>query len=195
MYSIKNYRLEVIKKLVERKNNKDKQKSLSVDLGVYMACVTNAGFSNELEAFIEEWKDKPGNLIMILHKVQEEQGYISKEAAAAVAERTGSHLARVYGVMSFYHFFKTQRPGKNKISVCLGTACYLKGGQDLIDEARSILGLDADKISTDDGLFSVEPVRCIGCCGLAPVLSVNGDVYGKLTKSQIAGILDKYREA
>ena len=119
----------------------------------------------------------------------------AKEAAAAVAERTGSHLARVYGVMSFYHFFKTQRPGKNKISVCLGTACYLKGGQDLIDEARAILGLDADKISTDDGLFSVEPVRCIGCCGLAPVLSVNGDVYGKLTKSQIAGILDKYREA
>ena len=77
----------------------------------------------------------------------------------------------------------------------MGTACYLKGGQDLIDEARAILGLDADKISTDDGLFSVEPVRCIGCCGLAPVLSVNGDVYGKLTKSQIAGILDKYRDA
>ena len=72
-----------------------------------MASVTNAGFSKELEAFIDEWKNKPGNLIMILHKVQEEQGYISKEAAAAVAERTGSHLARVYGVMTFYHFFKT----------------------------------------------------------------------------------------
>ena len=71
--------------------------------------------------------------------------------------------------------------------------CHLKGGQDLIDEARSILGLSEDKISTDDGLFSVEPVRCIGCCGLAPVMSVNGDVYGKLTKAQIAGILDKYR--
>nr|MBP7480839.1 NAD(P)H-dependent oxidoreductase subunit E [Spirochaetaceae bacterium] len=155
----------------------------------------NAGFSKELEAFIEEWKEKPGNLIMILHKVQEEQGFISKEAAKAVAERTNSHLARVYGVMSFYHFFKTKKPGKNRISVCLGTACYLKGGQDLIDEAKTILGLGEDEISTEDGLFSVEPVRCIGCCGLAPVLSVNGDVYGKLTKDQIAGILTKYKNA
>lgn len=160
-----------------------------------MAESTNAGFSRELDAFIDEWKDKPGNLIMVLHKVQEEQGYISKEAAQAVAERTSSPLARVYGVMTFYHFFKTQKPGKNKISVCLGTACYLKGGQDLIDEARSILGLKPEDISTGDGLFSVEPVRCIGCCGLAPVLSVNGDVYGKLSKKQVAGILDKYRNA
>jgi NADH:ubiquinone oxidoreductase subunit E len=160
-----------------------------------MADLQNAGFSKELEAFIEEWKTKPGNLIMILHKVQEEQGFISKEAAKAVAQRTNSHLARVYGVMSFYHFFKTKKPGKNRISVCLGTACYLKGGQDLIDEAKTLLGLKGDEISTEDGLFSVEPVRCIGCCGLAPVLSVNGDVYGKLTKDQIAGILTKYKNA
>ena len=160
-----------------------------------MADLQNAGFSKELEAFIEEWKTKPGNLIMILHKVREEQGFISKEAAKAVAQRTNSHLARVYGVMSFYHFFKTKKPGKNRISVCLGTACYLKGGQDLIDEAKTILGLGEDEISTEDGLFSVEPVRCIGCCGLAPVLSVNGDVYGKLTKDQIAGILTKYKNA
>ncbi len=158
-----------------------------------MAQITNAGFSKELEAFINEWKDKPGNLIMVLHKVQEEQGFISKEAAVAVSEMTGTPLSRVYGVITFYHFFKTQRPGKNRISVCLGTACYLKGGQDLIDEARSLLGLEEEDISTEDGLFSVEPVRCIGCCGLAPVLSVNGDVYGKLTKSQISGIIDKYR--
>ena len=150
-------------------------------------------FSPELESFIEEWKNKPGNLIMILHKVQEEFGYISKDAARAVSERTGSTLARVYGVMTFYHFFKTQKPGKNKISVCLGTACYLKGGQDLIDEARSLLGLTPEDISTVDGMFSVEPVRCIGCCGLAPVLTVNGDVYGKLSKSQMAGIIDKYK--
>ena len=121
-----------------------------------MSEMINAGFSDELNAFIDEWKSKPGNLIMILHKVQEEQGYISKEAAIEVAKRTNSHLARVYGVMSFYHFFKTQRPGKNMISVCLGTACYLKGGQDIIDEAKSILGLTDDKISTDDGMFSVE---------------------------------------
>lgn len=154
---------------------------------------TACGFSNELNTFIDEWKQKPGNLIMILHKVQEEQGYISKEAAAEVAARTGNPLARVYGTMTFYHFFKTVKPGKNKVSVCLGTACYLKGGQDLIDEAKSILNIPDGSITTEDGLFSVEPVRCIGCCGLAPVLSINNDVYGKLTKDQISGILDKYR--
>ena len=160
-------------------------------LGVYMA--NACGFSDELNAFIEEWKQKPGNLIMILHKVQEEQGYISKAAAVEVAERTGNPLARVYGTMTFYHFFKTVKPGKNKVTVCLGTACYLKGGQDLIDEAKALLNIPGSAITTEDGLFSVEPVRCIGCCGLAPVMSVNNDVYGKLTKDQISGILDKYR--
>lgn len=151
-------------------------------------------FSEELRAFIEEWKNKPGNLIMILHKIQQEQGYISNEAVAEVAEITGLPLARIHGVVSFYHFFKTEKPGKNQISVCLGTACYLKGGQDLLDEARRQLGLKDGQITSEDGLFSVEPVRCIGCCGLAPVLSVNGEVYGKVTTAQIQGILDKYRK-
>lgn len=156
---------------------------------------TACGFSKELNAFIEEWKTKPGNLIMILHRVQEEQGFISKEAAVEVAERTGNPLARVYGTMSFYHFFKTVKPGKNKISICLGTACYLKGGQDLIDEARSILGMSESDVTTADGLFSIEPVRCIGCCGLAPVISINGNVYGKLTRAQVDSIIDKYKNA
>ncbi|MDR3283951.1 MAG: NAD(P)H-dependent oxidoreductase subunit E [Treponema sp.] len=152
-----------------------------------------SGFSRELIAFINEWRSKPGNLIMILHKVQEEQGFVSKEAAGEVAELTGIPLAKVFGVMSFYHFFKTEKPGKNRMSVCLGTACYLKGGQDLYDEARSILGLKEGEITSSDGEFSIEPVRCIGCCGLSPVITVNGEVYGKLVKSQIKGIIDKYR--
>ena len=125
-------------------------------MGVTMAENATVQFSKELNEFINEWKDKPGNLIMVLHKVQEEFGYISKEAAGMVAERTNTTLARVYGVMTFYHFFKTQKPGKHKISVCLGTACYLKGGQDLIDEARSLLGLSPEDVSTIDGLFSVD---------------------------------------
>jgi NADH-quinone oxidoreductase subunit E len=158
-----------------------------------MAKAGKAGFSKDLYDFIKVWKDKPGNLIMILHRVQEEQGYISKDAAMEVSELTDVPVARVFGVVSFYHFFKTQKPGKNQISVCLGTACYLKGGQDIIDEARSLLKLTDEMVSTEDGLFSVEPVRCIGCCGLAPVMSINGDVYGKLTKNQVKGILDKYR--
>lgn len=155
--------------------------------------VENAGFSKELNAFIKEWKNKPGNLIMILHKVQEEQGYISQDAARAISIKTGAHLAKVYGVMSFYHFFKTKKPGKFKISVCMGTACYLKGGQELIDETKKLLGLGETEDATADGLFSIEPVRCIGCCGLAPVLSINGDVYGKLSTKQIPDILAIYK--
>lgn len=158
-----------------------------------MANAGKAGFSAGLISFIKEWKDKPGNLIMILHHVQEEQGYISKDAAMEVAERIGVPAARLFGVISFYHFFKTQKPGKNQISVCIGTACYLKGGQDILDEIHAELKLGEKDISTEDGLFSVEPVRCIGCCGLAPVISINGDVYGKLTKNQVAGILAKYK--
>lgn len=160
-----------------------------------MKNVSGAGFSKKLYSFIDEWKEKPGNLIMILHKVQEELGYISREAAVEVSTLTKTPLAQVYGVISFYHFFKTQKPGKNKVQVCLGTACYLKGGQDLLDEARELLKLKEGDIATADGLFSVEPVRCIGCCGLAPVMTVNGEVYGKLTKKQVKGVLDKYREA
>jgi len=149
-------------------------------------------FSAELLKFIEEWKDKPGNLIMILHRVQEEQGYISNEAAMEVAERTGIPVARVFGVVSFYHFFKTEKPGKNQISVCLGTACYLKGGQDLFDKLQELLNLKPGQSTTDDGEFSLEGVRCIGCCGLAPVISINGEVYGNLTKAELPHILEKY---
>lgn len=149
-------------------------------------------FPSELIAFIDEWKVKPGSLIMILHKTQETFGYISRASAEQISVRTGIPLARVYGVITFYHFFKTTKPGKHKISVCLGTACYLKGGQDLIEEARSILGLAPDAV-TEDGLFSIDPVRCVGCCGLAPVLTVGTDTYGKLTKDMLPEIIAKYR--
>jgi len=151
-------------------------------------------FPKELEAFIDEWKVKPGSLIMMLHKIQETFGYISRESAEKLARITGIPLARIYGVITFYHFFKTTKPGKYKISVCLGTACYLKGGQDLIEEARNILSLDEDAV-TEDGLFSIDPVRCVGCCGLAPVITIGDDVYGKVTKDQLPDIIAKYRNA
>jgi NADH-quinone oxidoreductase subunit E len=149
-------------------------------------------FSPELLSFIDEWKVKPGSLIMILHKTQEAFGFISREAAEKLARITGIPLARIYGVITFYHFFKTTKPGKHRISVCLGTACYLKGGQDLIEETRSILGIDEGEV-TEDGLFSIDPVRCVGCCGLAPVITVGGDTYGKVTKDQLPEIIAKYR--
>ncbi|MCL1815521.1 MAG: NAD(P)H-dependent oxidoreductase subunit E [Treponema sp.] len=149
-------------------------------------------FPPELITFIDEWKVKPGSLIMILHKTQETFGYISRAAAEQLSLLTGIHLARIYGVISFYHFFKTSKPGKYKISVCLGTACYLKGGQDLMEEARSLLGITEDEV-TKDGLFSIDPVRCVGCCGLAPVIVVGGDTYGKLKKSMLPEIISKYK--
>jgi NADH-quinone oxidoreductase subunit E len=151
-------------------------------------------FPKELIAFIDEWKEKPGSLIMILHKTQETFGFISRPSAEKLARLTGIPLARIYGVITFYHFFKTTKPGKYKISVCLGTACYLKGGQDLIEEARSLLGL-AEGGVTEDGLFSIDPVRCVGCCGLAPVITVGSDTYGKVTKDQLPEIIAKYRNA
>ncbi|MDR0909027.1 MAG: NAD(P)H-dependent oxidoreductase subunit E [Spirochaetaceae bacterium] len=154
-------------------------------------------FPQELKDYIEEWKAKPGSLIMILHKTQETFGYISKEAATELSGITGIPLSRIYGVITFYHFFKTTKPGKHKISVCLGTACYLKGGQDLLDESQKILGIKVGEV-TQDGLFSIDPVRCVGCCGLAPVMTVSTgevtDTYGKLTKAQLPGIFDIYRK-
>ncbi|MDR0759380.1 MAG: NAD(P)H-dependent oxidoreductase subunit E [Treponema sp.] len=149
-------------------------------------------FPPELIAFIDEWKVKPGSLIMILHKTQETFGYIPRPAAEKLARLTGIPLARIYGVITFYHFFKTVKPGKFRISVCLGTACYLKGGQDLIEEARNILGL-AEGGVTADGLFSIDPVRCVGCCGLAPVITVGTATYGKVTKDQLPEIIAKYK--
>lgn len=146
----------------------------------------------ELIQFAEQWKSVPGNLIMVLHKVQEHFGYIPREAAFEVAKILDVPVAKVYGVITFYHFFKLTKPGRNQIAVCMGTACYLKGGQDLIDEFESILGVGLNTV-TDDGEFSMEAVRCIGCCGLAPVLTVNGDVYGNLGTSELADILAKYR--
>jgi len=146
----------------------------------------------ELLAFIDEWKEKPGNLIMILHRVQEHYGYVPREVAFQVADILQIPPARVYGVLTFYHFFKLQKPGKYQISVCLGTACYLKGGDDLLKELERVLGIGMGGV-TEDGMFSLTAVRCLGCCGLAPVISVNGEIHGTLKKGDIEGIVAKYR--
>ena len=150
-------------------------------------------FSNELIAFIEEWKAKPGSLIMMLHRIQEEFSYIPREAAEKLSRSIGLPLAKIYGVITFYHYFKTTKPGKQRLAICLGTACYLKGAQDLIDEARAILNIKGEEV-TDDGLFSIDEVRCLGCCGLAPVLMIGNEVFGKVTKDELPEIIAKYRD-
>lgn len=149
--------------------------------------------TDALAAFVEEWKDKPGNLIMILHKTQEEYGFIPRSIAIELGRMLDVPLAKIYGVVTFYHFFRLEKPGKNQIAVCLGTACYLKGGEDLIQELENLLSVGVNS-TTEDGLFSLEAVRCIGCCGLAPVLTVNGDVYGKVGSDELPAVIAKYTD-
>ena len=145
----------------------------------------------EIEAFIEKWIDKPGNLIMVLHRVQEEFGYIPREAAFEVAAALDIPVAKIYGVVTFYHFFKLTKPGRNQIAVCMGTACYLKGAQDLIDECERKLGVGLNTV-TEDGEFSIEAVRCIGCCSLGPVVTVNDKVYARTDSEKTVKVLEEY---
>ena len=150
-------------------------------------------FSQELLDHMETWHEKPGNLIMILQKVQEEFGFIPREAAKKVAKIMNVPLAKIYGVITFYHYFKLNKPGKYNIQVCMGTACYLKGGEDILNELESVLGIGVNQVITD-GQFPIEAVRCVGAFGLAPVLIVGEDVFGKLTKDRLPEILAKYQE-
>ena len=147
-----------------------------------------------LKTFIAEWKDKPGSLIMVLHRVQQAYGYVPRTIAFEVADLLEVPLAKIYGVLTFYNFFKLKKPGRNQIQVCMGTACYLRGGEDIIHEIEGHLGVGLNAM-TADGEFSFEAVRCLGCCGLAPVMVINGEVYGKLETRQLPGILAKYRQA
>ncbi len=149
--------------------------------------------SPELRSFVEEYKDVPGSLIIVLHRIQEEYRYVPRAVAFEVAELLEVPLAKIYGVMTFYHYFKLKEPGRHQVAVCMGTACYLKGGEDLIQELENLLGVGLNVV-TPDGEFSVEAVRCVGCCGLAPVLTVDGEVHGNLKKDDLPDILARYKD-
>ena len=142
--------------------------------------------------FIEAYKGTKGALIPVLHEVQEHFGYIPYEAQTLIAEGLDVPASEVYGVVTFYSRFTLKPTGKYKVSVCLGTACYVKGSGDIIEEISKELDLPVGSTSSD-GKYSLEATRCIGACGLAPVLTVNGEVYGRLTKADVPGILAKYR--
>ena len=148
----------------------------------------------ELKAFIAEWKNRPGNLVMVLHRVQETYGYIPRQVAFEVADLLGVQLAKIYGVVTFYNYFRLKKPGRNIIQVCLGTACYLRGGDDLLKELEETFGITVNN-TTPDEEFSLEAVRCLGCCGLAPVMVINGHVYGKVDLTALPKILGEYRKA
>ncbi len=159
-----------------------------------MAEVKELPMSEELIAFIKEWKQKPGNLIMVLHKLQEEYGFIPAEQAVEVSRMLEVPLAKIYGVATFYHLFTLNKPGKHKVAVCTGTACYLKGAQDLLDELDTILDCKPGH-KTADEMFSIDGVRCIGCCGLAPVMTVDGKVFGNVTPDMLPDILAPFQDA
>lgn len=145
----------------------------------------------ELKKAIAELKDQRGALMPIMQKAQGIYGYLPYEVQKMIAEETGTPIEKVYGVATFYAQFTLNPKGKYRISVCLGTACYVKGGDKIWDALRKKLGINEGEC-TADGRFSLDSCRCIGACGMAPVMMINDDVYGRLTVDQLDSILEKY---
>lgn len=146
---------------------------------------------SELLRVIAEQGSEKGALMPILQKAQDIYGYLPIEVQTIIAETLNIPLEKVYGVVTFYSQFTLNPKGKYNISVCLGTACYVKGSGDILDKLKQILKIDSGEC-TPDGKFSLEACRCIGACGLAPVLTINEEVYGRLSVDDIEGIISKY---
>ncbi len=142
---------------------------------------------------ISRYKDEKTPLMMILSDIQKEFGYIPLEVQELVSEQTGIPVAEIYGVVTFYSFFSLNPKGKFVIGVCLGTACYVKGAQQVLDKFSEILKIKAGE-TTEDGLFTLEALRCIGACGIAPALTINGKVYPKVAVADVPGIVAEYQK-
>lgn len=147
----------------------------------------------KLQEIIAHYKGTEGALIPVLHEAQELYGYLPMEVQLQISKGLNIPLAEIYGVVSFYSQFSTEPKGKYRISVCLGTACYVKGAQEILNTFESRLGIEVGEC-TEDGMFSIEPCRCVGACGLAPVVTINDKVYGKLVPDDVEGILAEYME-
>lgn len=145
-----------------------------------------------LREFIAKTKDSKGPLMPIMQKAQELFGYLSMETQELIADSLDIPVSEVYGVVTFYAQFSLQPKGQYVIGVCTGTACYVKGAAAILEEVQKILGITTGE-TTADGLFTIQDTRCLGCCGLAPVMMINDDVYGRLVPADVKGILDKYR--
>lgn len=140
---------------------------------------------------IKECNGDKSQLIHVLNEVQVLYGYVPTYVQKVISDELGIPMAEIYGVITFYSRFSLEPKGKYNISVCLGTACYVKGSQAVLDKVKEILGIDVGGV-TPDGKFSIEPTRCVGACGLAPVMTINGEVYGNMDPSKVKDILDKY---
>ncbi len=141
----------------------------------------------------DRYAEETTPLMMILSDIQKEYGYIPLEVQELVSQKTGISVAEIYGVVTFYSFFSLRPKGKYIIGCCLGTACYVKGAQKVIDKFSEILGIKPGE-STEDGLFTIDALRCIGACGIAPAVSINGKVYPKVQVSAVPGIIEELRQ-
>ena len=147
----------------------------------------------QITEIVNRYKDEKTPLMMILESIQSEYGYIPLEVQELVSELTGIPVAEIYGVVTFYSFFSLTPKGKYVIGVCLGTACYVKGSQLVMDKFSELLHIKAGQ-TTEDGLFTLDALRCIGACGIAPAISINGTVYPKVDPGKVKGIIDSYRK-
>lgn len=146
----------------------------------------------KINEIIDRYAGEKTPLMMILEDIQKEYGYIPLEVQELVSERTGASVAEIYGVVTFYSFFSLKPKGKYVIGCCLGTACYVKGAQMVIDKFSDILGIKPGE-TTDDAMFTLDALRCIGACAIAPAVSINGKVYPKVAVNSVQGIIDEYR--
>lgn len=146
----------------------------------------------KINEICDRYVDERTPLMMILSDVQKEYGYIPLEVQELVSERTGISVAEIYGVVTFYSFFSLKPKGKYVIGCCLGTACYVKGAQQIIDKFSNLLHIKPGETS-DDGLFTLDALRCIGACGIAPAVTINGTVYPKMTVDGVPQIIESYR--
>jgi NADH-quinone oxidoreductase subunit E/NADP-reducing hydrogenase subunit HndA len=147
---------------------------------------------NFIKDVCKSYGNKPGEVINVLHKVQGEYGYLPAEIQELVAKELGIPVSRVYGIVSFYSFFTMTPKGEHPISVCLGTACYVRGAEKVLDELKRQLGIGVGEV-TPDGKFSLTCLRCVGACGLAPVIEVGDKVYGRMTPDRVKDVLAEYK--
>ncbi|SNU08222.1 NAD(P)-dependent iron-only hydrogenase diaphorase component iron-sulfur protein [Lachnospiraceae bacterium] len=153
----------------------------------------NAAAVAKIEEICARYKDEKTPLMMILSDIQNEYGYIPLEVQEIVSKNTGISVAEIYGVVTFYSFFSLTPKGKYVIGCCLGTACYVKGAQQVIDKFSELIGIKPGETS-EDGLFTLDALRCIGACGIAPAVSINGKVYPKVEVNQVSEIIESYRK-
>ena len=159
-----------------------------------MSCECNCEENHrdeKMKKILSKYEQDKSNLIQILNEVQETYGYIPRTAQLAISEYLGLTMAEIYGVITFYSRFSLKPKGKYNVSVCLGTACFVKGSEKILDKLKSKLGIDVGQ-TTKDGKFSIEATRCIGACGLAPVFTVNDEVYDNATPELLDKIIDEY---